>query len=61
MTPPEPSRARLALSQYDACMPKGPLIEDRQKRQIVIAVAMGALLALSLGAALLFTGASLGF
>lgn len=42
-------------------MPKGPLIEDPFKRSLVIAVAMGLLLALSLFAAGLITGAKLGF
>lgn len=42
-------------------MPKGPLIEDRHKREIVIAVAMGLLFVISVGAAWLITGASLGF
>lgn len=42
-------------------MAKGPLIEDRTKRQIVIATAMGLLLVISLVAARLITGATLGF
>lgn len=41
-------------------MPKGPLIEDPAKRHLVIAIAMGLLLAASLGAAYLITGATLG-
>ena len=42
-------------------MPKGPLIEDPFKRQVVIAVLMGLLFAASLGAVVLITGAGLGF
>ena len=46
---------------YDAAMPKGPLIEDRFKREAVIAIAMGCVLVGSLVAAALITGATLGF
>ena len=42
-------------------MPKGPLIPNPQKREIVIAIVMGLLLALSLGGAALITDATLGF
>lgn len=42
-------------------MPKGPLIEDRAKREICIAIVMGVLLAGCLGAAALISGATLGF
>ncbi len=42
-------------------MPKGPLIQDRVKREVVVAIAMGLLLVLSLTAAALLTGATLGF
>lgn len=41
-------------------MPKGPLIQDPTKRRLVIAIAMGALLVLTLGAAALISGAGLG-
>lgn len=42
-------------------MPKGPLIQDPAKREIVIAVVMGVLLILSLAGAALITKAKLGF
>lgn len=41
-------------------MPKGPLIQDPAKRNLVIAIVMGALLVASLTAAALISGASLG-
>jgi hypothetical protein len=41
-------------------MPKGPLIQDPTKRRLVIAIAMGALLALSWLAAVAISGAKLG-
>ena len=47
-------------SMYDAAMPKGPLIQDPAKRTLVIAILMGVLLAGSLIAAKLITGAELG-
>ena len=46
---------------YHAAMVKGPLIENPARRRLVIAVLMGTLLAASLGAAWLITGATLGF
>lgn len=42
-------------------MPKGPLIEDPDKRTLVIAIAMGLLLAIALGLAYVITSATLGF
>lgn len=45
---------------YDAAMPKGPLIQDRRKREIAVAISMGLLLVVSLVLCLLITGASLG-
>ena len=47
-------------SMYHARMPKEPLIQDPAKRRIVIAIAMGALLVLSLLSAWLISGAKLG-
>lgn len=41
-------------------MPKGPCIQDPAKRRLVIAIAMGALLVVSLTAATLISGATLG-
>ncbi len=41
-------------------MPKGPLIQNPAKRRLVIAIAMGALLVLSLTAAAIISGAGLG-
>lgn len=41
-------------------MPKGPLIQDPVKRRLVIAIAMGALLVISLASAWLISGATLG-
>lgn len=40
-------------------MAKGPLIPDPKKRTIVIAIVMGVLLVVCLGAAALITGAGL--
>lgn len=40
-------------------MPKGPIIQDRSKREIVIAIAMGLLLIVSIGSAWLITRAAL--
>lgn len=52
---------RIIHPVYDAAMPKGPLIEDRTKREIVIAIAMGVVLVIVLTAAALITKADLGF
>ena len=41
-------------------MPKGPLIEDRRKREIAVAIAMGLLLIVSIVTSALITGAKLG-
>jgi hypothetical protein len=41
-------------------MPKDPLIKDPGKRRLVIAIAMGVLLVVSLAAAALISGATLG-
>ena len=41
-------------------MPKGPLIPDRAKREIAVAIAMGLLLIVGVAAAWLITGAKLG-
>jgi len=45
---------------YYWAMPKDPLIKDPGKRRLVIAIAMGVLLAASLFAAGLISGATLG-
>lgn len=45
---------------YDDCMPKGPLIQDRKKRDIAVAIAMGLVLVAGVGCAWLITGAGLG-
>jgi hypothetical protein len=50
----------LIRSVYHAAMPKDPLIKNPAKRRLVIAIAMGALLVLSLTAAALISGAGLG-
>ncbi|MEM6506494.1 MAG: hypothetical protein AAF711_13715 [Planctomycetota bacterium] len=41
-------------------MPKGPLIQDPEKRRLAIALIMGVLLTVSLAAAILISGADLG-
>lgn len=41
-------------------MPKGPLIQDPDKRRLAIAILMGALLVISLAAATLISGADMG-
>ena len=45
---------------YHWMMPKDPLIQDPGKRRLVIAIVMGVLLFLSLLAAALISGATLG-
>ena len=47
-------------SVYYARMPKDPLIKDPAKRRVVIAIAMGTLLVVSLILATLISGAKLG-
>lgn len=42
-------------------MPKGPLIENREKREVVVALLMGVFLFASLLIAYLITGAKLGW
>ena len=50
----------LIYSVYHAGMPKEPLIQNAAKRRLIIAIAMSALLVLSLASAALISGASLG-
>jgi hypothetical protein len=47
-------------SMYYWVMPKDPLIKDHGKRRLVIAIAMGVLLVVTLLAAKLISGAKLG-
>lgn len=54
-----PDAADIIHPVYDAAMPKGPLIEDRHKRQAAVALLMALLLAGLLGMTWLITGAAI--